>query len=104
VDPFFAALGASDSIAKSLEQMTNADDIPATLDTKRLNERIHFRASRTTITALHELKNKYGISMSDSIRKGIAIYLMAKRFEASGQHLCFVNPETGNSIPVQTVI
>jgi hypothetical protein len=84
--------------------MTNTDDIPATLDTKRLNERIHFRASRTTITALHELKNKYGISMSDSIRKGIAIYLMVKRFEASGQHLCFVNPETGNSIPVQTVI
>jgi hypothetical protein len=83
--------------------MISNDDIPATLDTKRLNERIHFRANRATITALHELKNKHGISMSDSIRKGIAIYLMAKRFEASGQHLCFVNPETGNSIPLEPI-
>jgi hypothetical protein len=71
------------------------DDIPAILDTKRLNERIHFRASRTTISALRELKNKYGISMSDSIRKGIAIYLMAKRCEETNQRLSFVNQDTG---------
>jgi hypothetical protein len=83
--------------------MANAEDIPATLDTKRLNERIHFRASRTTITALHELKNKYGISMSDSIRKGIAIYLMVKRCEETNQRLSFVNQDTGATTEIQLI-
>jgi hypothetical protein len=83
--------------------MNSTDDIPATLDTKRLNERIHFRANRTTITALHELKNKYGISMSDSIRKGIAIYLMAKRCEETNQRLSFVNQDTGATTEIKLI-
>lgn len=83
--------------------MANTDDIPATLDTKRLNERIHFRANRTTMAELHELKNKYGISMSDSIRKGIAIYLMAKRCEETNQRLSFVNQDTGATTEIKLI-
>jgi hypothetical protein len=69
------------------------DDIPATLDTKRHNERIHFRAARTTVAMLSELKKLHGMSMSDSIRKGIALFMIAKRGEAKSQRLALVNED-----------
>lgn len=42
---------------------------------------------------LSELKKLHGMSMSDSIRKGIALFMIAKRGEARSQRLALVNED-----------
>lgn len=71
----------------------NEGDIPAMVSTKSEKERIHFRATKAMVAALSELKKSYGMSMSDSIRRGVMLMLIAKRGETNNKRLALVNQD-----------
>ena len=57
------------------------------------DERLNFRASGQLVAVLSDLKNKYGISMSESIRRGVTLFSLAKREAAKGRTMAFLDED-----------
>lgn len=54
------------------------------------DERLEFRVSGGLLRILNELKTKYGINMSESIRRGVALYSIATKETRKGSRLVFM--------------
>jgi len=54
------------------------------------DERLEFRASGGLLRILDELKTKYRINMSESIRRGVALYSIAVKETRKGSRLVFM--------------
>ena len=57
------------------------------------DERLNFRANERLVSILAQLKDEYGITMSESIRRGVALFSIAKRESAKGRSLAFIDQE-----------
>ena len=57
------------------------------------DERLNFRANERLVSILAQLKDGYGITMSESIRRGVALFSIAKRESAKGRSLAFIDQE-----------
>jgi hypothetical protein len=57
------------------------------------DERLNFRASERLVSILAQLKDEYGISMSESIRRGVALFSIAKKESAKGRSLAFIDQD-----------
>lgn len=53
-------------------------------------ERIEFRATGDLLKLLNTLKDESGISMSESIRRGVALFSIAKKEAERGSKLVFM--------------
>ncbi len=60
-------------------------------------ERVEFRASGGLLRVLDDLKKNYGLSRSESIRRAITLFFIAKREQAKGFGLAVVD-EHGNVV------
>jgi hypothetical protein len=54
---------------------------------------VNVRATERMVSFLNSLKTQFGINNSESIRRGIALLLIAKEQEAQGLRLAFVNDD-----------
>lgn len=52
---------------------------------------------------LGQLQKEFGISMSDSIRKGVDLLFVAKRQEYRGQRLAFIDSDDNIVMEIQNV-
>ena len=48
---------------------------------------------------LSQLKSEFGISMTESLRKGVALFFMAKQEEKNGKRLAFIDND--NNVVVE---
>ena len=56
-------------------------------------ERVEFRASGGLLQILNELRDNYGLSRSESIRKAVALFFIAKREYKKGNKLAVIDNE-----------
>lgn len=56
------------------------------------HERLDF-ASERLVSILAQLKEEYGITMSESIRRGVALFSIAKKESIKGTTLLFIDLE-----------
>jgi|LakMenEpi03Aug12_release.lakeMendotaPanAssembly.Ray.scaffolds.fasta_scaffold2071365_2 hypothetical protein len=54
-------------------------------------ERVQFRASGGLLAVLDELKESYGLSRSESIRRAITLFFIAKREQRKGFGLAVID-------------
>jgi hypothetical protein len=52
---------------------------------------------------LTQLKSEFGINMSESLRKGAALFFMAKQEEKKGRRLAFVDADDNVVVEVQNL-
>jgi hypothetical protein len=57
------------------------------------DERLNFRANERLVSILAQLKDEYGITMSESIRRGVALFSIAKKESAKGRSLAFIDKD-----------
>jgi hypothetical protein len=57
------------------------------------DERLNFRANERLVSILAQLKDEYGITMSESIRRGVALFSIAKKESTKGRTLAFIDQE-----------
>jgi hypothetical protein len=57
------------------------------------DERLNFRANERLVSILAQLKDEYGITMSESIRRGVALFSIAKKESNKGRTLAFIDQE-----------
>lgn len=62
---------------------------------------INVRANERMLFFLSKLKNEFGVSMSDSLRKGVGLFFMAKQEEKKGRRLAFVDENNNVVVEVQ---
>lgn len=55
---------------------------------------VNVRATERMLSLLSQLKDEFGINMSESIRNGVALFFIAKQEEKKGRRLAFID-ETG---------
>jgi hypothetical protein len=55
---------------------------------------VNIRATERMLSLLSQLKDEFGINMSESIRNGVALFFIAKQEEKKGRRLVFID-ETG---------
>ena len=60
-------------------------------------ERVEFRASGGLLQILNELRDNYRLSRSESIRRAIALFFIAKREQKKGNRLAVIDNE-GNVV------
>lgn len=60
-------------------------------------ERVEFRASGGLLQILNELRDDYRLSRSESIRRAIALFFIAKREQKKGHKLAVIDNE-GNVV------
>jgi hypothetical protein len=63
---------------------------PDTLDVNKENS-VEFHASGGLLNILNEICDEYGLSRTESIRKAIALFFIAKREQAKGNRLVVMN-------------
>lgn len=56
------------------------------------DERLNFRASERLVSILAQLKDEYGITMSESIRRGVALFRLQKE-SSKGRSLAFIDQD-----------
>ena len=66
-------------------------------------ERINFRASERLVGLLTQLKSKHGITMSESIRRGVALFAIAKEELDKGRTLAFVDQDGKVAVEVHSI-
>jgi hypothetical protein len=64
---------------------------------ERKDGRINFRANDRLISILADLKEQKGMTMSESIRKGVGLLHITMREQSKGRRLAFVD-EQGNVV------
>jgi hypothetical protein len=57
------------------------------------DERLNFRANERLVSILAQLKDEHGITMSESIRRGVALFSIAKKESTKGRTLAFIDQE-----------
>ncbi len=57
------------------------------------DERLNFRASERLVSILAQLKDEYGITMSERIRRIVALLSIAKKESSKGRSLAFIDQE-----------
>jgi hypothetical protein len=57
------------------------------------DERLNFRANERLVSILAQLKDEYGITMSESIRRGVALFSIAIKESSKGKTLAFIDQE-----------
>ncbi len=91
--------------ALSPPNKTRARRIPANSDTSQPSdalegakeERVEFRASGGLLQILNELRDTYSLSRSESIRRAVALFFIAKREQRKGHRLAVIDKE-GNVV------
>ena len=56
---------------------------------------VNVRANERMLFLLSQLKDEFGISTSESIRRGVSLFFIAKQEEKKGRKLAFID-ENGN--------
>lgn len=57
------------------------------------DERLNFRANERLVNILAQLKDEYGLTISESIRRGVVLFSIAKKESAKGRTLAFIDQE-----------
>jgi hypothetical protein len=63
---------------------------------------VNVRANEKMLFILGQLKSEFGISMSDSMRKGADLLFLVKRQEAKGRRLAFIDENDNVVVEVQS--
>jgi hypothetical protein len=64
---------------------------------------VNVRANEKMLFFLTQLKSEFGINMSESLRKGAALFFMAKQEEKKGRRLAFVDADDNVVVEVQNL-
>jgi hypothetical protein len=60
---------------------------------------VNVRANEKMLFFLSQLKSEFGISMSESLRKGIGLFFLVKQEEKKGRRLAFI--DEANNVVVE---
>ena len=66
-------------------------------------ERLNFRASERLVGLLAQLNAEHGITMSESIRRGVALFAIAKKELDRGRTLAFVDQDGKVAVEVHSI-
>lgn len=83
---------------RSRERMPTAEDStskPTVSPVKSEGKTVNVRANERMLFLLSQLKDEFGISTSESIRRGVSLFFIAKQEEKRGRKLAFID-ENGN--------
>jgi hypothetical protein len=83
--------------ANRVDTSISVDASTNNLTQETKDERLNFRANERLVSILSQLKDEYGITMSESIRRGVALFSIAKKESAKGRTLAFIDGD-GNVV------
>jgi hypothetical protein len=63
----------------------------STTSSKAEGKTVNVRANERMLFFLSKLKSEFGISMSESLRRGVGLFFMAKQEEKKGRRLAFID-------------
>ena len=86
--------------SRSFERIPIADNNNSTSKAtispvKSEGKTVNVRANERMLFLLSQLKDEFGVSTSESIRRGVSLFFIAKQEEKKGRKLAFID-ETGN--------
>jgi hypothetical protein len=67
---------------------------------KAKEKKVFVRADEQMLSLLNQLKDELGISASESIRRGVQLYFIAKQKEKKGRQLAFVDKDSNAVVEV----
>jgi hypothetical protein len=91
---------------RSIERTPIADNFTskATISpAKSEGKTVNVRANERMLFFLSQLKDEFGISASESIRKGIGLFFIAKNEEKKGRRLAFIDESDSVVVEVQSL-
>jgi hypothetical protein len=64
---------------------------------------VNVRANERMLLLLSQLKDEFGISTSESIRRGVGLFFIAKQEEKKGRQLAFIDENGDVVVEVHTL-
>ena len=86
-------------LSKSTEVPKGTSPPNQNATSKAEGKTVNVRASEKMLFFLSQLKNEFGISMSESLRKGIGLFFLVKQEEKKGRRLAFI--DEANNVVVE---
>jgi hypothetical protein len=101
--PMTASVASSGRRSQKRQSAASARGNPSSSALKTAGKTVNVRANERMLFILSQLKNNFGVSMSESLRKGLSLFFIAKQQEKQGRKLVFLDKDGNVAVELESL-